>query len=199
MISVYNIKPKFQQLLKPLLHNLFKMGVSANMITWSAILLSVFTGIVCWIHPYGITYILLPIALFVRMAFNALDGMMARNYNMQSKTGEILNELGDVISDFIMFFPLIRLFSLNIYVLIAFLFLSLINEFSGVLGKIVSGNRRYDGPMGKSDRAFVIGLISFILYFQNGLILYTNYIIIFCICLLVISTSIRIHKSLINN
>ena len=43
--------------------------------------------------------LVVPIGLLIRMALNALDGMMARTYNMQSKLGEVLNEIGDVISD----------------------------------------------------------------------------------------------------
>ncbi|MSQ46183.1 MAG: CDP-alcohol phosphatidyltransferase family protein [Ignavibacteria bacterium] len=196
MISLYQIKPKFQQLLKPVLTALYKLGVTANMITWWAILLSLATGIIIWIHPYGKAFLILPLALLLRMALNALDGMMARTYNMQSKSGEILNELGDVVSDLCIFFPLLKLFSLNIYVLLGFLFLSVINEYTGILAKAVSGTRRYDGPMGKSDRAFIVGLISLILYFNKTLLDHLNIVFIFCIALLIISTCVRIFKTL---
>ena len=196
MISVYNIKPKFQQLLKPILGLLYKWGVTANTITWAAILLSCLSGLIVWLHPYGFAFTLLPALLFLRMALNALDGMMARTYNMQSKAGEVLNELGDIFSDFIMFFPLLKLFSLNLYVLIAFLFLSGLNEFAGVLGKAVSSERRYEGPMGKSDRAFVIGFISLILYFNVRLLEYTDYAFFIFIFLLLISTLVRVRKTI---
>lgn len=196
MISIYNIKPKFQQLLKPILELLYKAGVTANMITWAAIMLSCVSGVLVWLHPFGITYVLLPSLLLIRMALNALDGMMARNYNMQSKSGEMLNELGDVFSDFVMFFPLLKLFSLNIHIIIGFLFLSLINEFAGVMGKVIASERRYEGPMGKSDRAFIIGLTSLILYFNNQLVVYIDYLFLVCIALLIISTFVRINKTL---
>ncbi len=196
MISAYNIKPKFQQLLKPILNLLFKCRVTANMITWAAIILSCFTGVIIWNHSYGIAFILVPILLLIRMALNALDGMMARNYNMQSTAGEILNELGDVVSDLFIYFPLLFLFKLNLYVLLVFLFLSVVNEFAGILAKAIIGTRRYDGPMGKSDRAFLVGIISLILYFNVSLLPYTNYAIIFASALLVVSTSVRILKTL---
>lgn len=196
MISVYNIKPKFQQLLKPILELFYKAGITANMITWAAVILSIATGVLIWWHPFGISFIILPLMLLIRMALNALDGMMAKNYNMQSKSGELLNEFGDVFSDFIMFFPLFKLFSLNTFILIAFLFLSLMNEFAGILGKVISGVRRYEGPMGKSDRAFVIGLLSLVFYCNNQLICYADYIFLICISLLLLSTTIRIIKTL---
>jgi len=196
MISTYTIKPKFQQLLKPVLEWLFKISITANTITWCAILLSAAIGLAIWLHPFGLMLLVLPIALLIRMALNALDGMMARTYEMQSKKGEILNELGDVISDFLMFFPLLKLFSIQLYILIAFLFMSIINEYAGILGKAVSGYRRYEGPMGKSDRAFVIGILSLTYFFTNKLSNYINNIFLIIILLLIISTYLRINNTI---
>lgn len=52
-------------------------------------------------HPL----LLLPIVLFIRMALNALDGMLARECNQQTRLGAILNETGDVISDIALYLP----------------------------------------------------------------------------------------------
>ena len=196
MISIYSIKPKFQKLLKPLLDFLYKNGVSANMITWSAIVLSAVTGLLIWLEPSQNMLLFLPLSLLIRMALNALDGMMARTYHMQSKQGEVLNELGDVVSDLLLYFPLLKLFSLPIYVLITFLFMSVVNEYAGILGKAINGIRQYDGPMGKSDRAFVIGLLSLVFYFTHALIPYIDYIFLVLILLLMLSTFFRIKKTL---
>lgn len=196
MISVYSIKPKFQKLLRPVLDGLYRLGVTANMITLAAVMLSLGTGAYIWFKPGLSALLVLPISLFVRMALNALDGMMARIYSMQSKLGEVLNELGDVVSDTLMFFPLIKLFPVTDLILLAFLFLALINEFAGVLGKIVGGERRYDGPMGKSDRAFFIGLLSLLLYFGDFMEAYVDHAFVLALFLLVLSTGIRIKKSL---
>ena len=196
MISIYSIKPKFQKLLKPLLDFLYKNGVSANMITWSAIVLSAVTGLLIWLEPSQNMLLFLPLSLLIRMALNALDGMMARTYHMQSKQGEVLNELGDVVSDLLLYFPLLKLFSLPIYVLITFLFMSVVNEYAGILGKAINGIRQYDGPMGKSDRAFVIGLLSLVFYFTHALNPYIDYIFVAIILLLILSTFFRIKKTL---
>jgi CDP-diacylglycerol--glycerol-3-phosphate 3-phosphatidyltransferase len=37
--------------------------------------------------------------------------------------------------------------------------LSALTEFAGALGPMVGAARRYDGPLGKSDRAFVFGAL----------------------------------------
>ena len=196
MISIYSIKPKFQKLLKPLLDFLYKNGVSANMITWSAIVLSAVTGLLIWLEPSQNMLLFLPLSLLIRMALNALDGMMARTYHMQSKQGEVLNELGDVVSDLLLYFPLLKLFSIPIYILIAFLFMSVVNEYAGILGKAINGIRQYDGPMGKSDRAFVVGLLSLVFYFTHALNHYIDYIFVAIILLLMLSTFFRIKKTL---
>lgn len=196
MISVYKIKPKFQQMLTPILEVLRKRHVTPNNITWIAIALSVGTGVLFYLHPEGYIFLLIPLVLLVRMALNALDGMMAKNYNLQSKKGEILNELGDVISDFCLFFPFILLPFIHPYITIAFLMLSIVNEYAGVLAKAVSGVRRYDGPMGKSDRALLIGIVCLLLYFCNGFEKYVAYVFYVAIVLLVLSTFFRIANAL---
>jgi len=196
MISLYNIKPRFQQLLRPVLEFLHKYGVTANAITWSAIVLSFLAGAFFWWKPNGISLIIVPLSLLVRMALNALDGMMARTYNMQSKKGEILNELGDVVADIFMFLPLLKLSSMHPMVLAAFILLSTINEFTGVLAKAINGERRYDGPMGKSDRALMIGLLLLVLYCFPAAFVSVNYVIGAGSLLLILSTALRIKRTL---
>ena len=195
MISVYNIKPKFQLLLKPVLEKLYKAGVTANQITIVAITLSIGLGVGFWFHPYGQLFLVLPAGLFFRMALNALDGMMARNYNMQSKLGEALNEFGDVVSDIFIYLPLIKLGGVDWHFVVGFAVLAILNEFAGVLAKVIGGERRYDGPMGKSDRAFLVGLICLTYYFYRSISLDINYISIVAIGLLIVSTFSRLKNS----
>jgi CDP-diacylglycerol--glycerol-3-phosphate 3-phosphatidyltransferase len=196
MISVYNIKPAFQRLLQPVLKTLYNMGVSANAITLAAIVLSAGTGVVLWYWESPLALLVPPVALFLRMALNALDGMMARIYQMQSRLGEVLNEVGDVVSDLFIFFPFIKFTFIHPYWLIAFMLLAVVNEFAGVLGKAMGGERRYEGPMGKSDRALFWGLGCLLLYFWPASQAYANWAFIVAIFLLLLSTYTRLRKSI---
>ena len=197
MISVYNIKPKFQELLKPILALMHKQGITANQITISSILLSFVIGIGFWFADINITlFLILPIGLFLRMALNALDGMMARTYNQQSKKGEVLNEIGDLVSDLFVFVPLLKFEKEIFYLIVVFICLSIINEFAGILGKVVSNVRRYEGPMGKSDRTLILGVYGILSYFSINFNEYSIYIFSVITSLLIISTFIRIKKSL---
>ena len=197
MISVYKIKPGFQKLLSPVLMGLNKAGVTANQLTVSAIFLSAGLGLLLFYHP-GYRYFLLLVALglLLRMALNALDGMMATRFNMQSKLGEILNELGDILSDSFIIFSLVILPSVDPRVIILFGILAIINEFAGILAKAVSGVRRYDGPMGKSDRALLLGVFCIGLYFWPGLEVYSNWIFLGASALVIFSTFTRLRKAL---
>lgn len=197
MISFYKIKPKFQKLLKPILVGLYKLGITANQITVISIVLSFFIGFSLWFHSdYRWGLLVVPIGLLVRMALNALDGMMARTYNMQSKLGEVLNEIGDVISDLFIFIPMTQIKGLNHELLAFFIGLSIINEFAGFMCKLIGKERRYDGPMGKSDRAFLVGIICCILFFRPIDLIIINSIFIGASSLIVLSTVIRLKKGL---
>lgn len=199
MISIYKIKPKFQQLLKPVLVLLNKYSITANQITISAIFLSLLIGLSFWFSSdFHLLYLIVPIGLLIRMALNALDGMMARTYNQQSKLGEVLNEVGDVISDLFIYFPLLKIFSQDLYLVALFLVLTVLNEFSGLIGKIISQERRYDGPMGKSDRAFVISIVAILLFFDINIFEYSTWIFIVLNSLIAISTYKRLSNSLQN-
>ncbi len=197
MISIYKIKPAFQKLLKPVLELLYRMGITANQITVSAILLSLLIGLSFWFSDINRwLFLALPIGLLLRMALNALDGMMARSYNQQSKLGEVLNEAGDVISDLFIYIPLLKFFSEETYIVAVFLCLSIVNEFAGLLGKAIGSERRYDGPMGKSDRAFLISIIGILLFFQINIREYAFYIFIIINLLLILSTYNRLSAAL---
>lgn len=198
MISIYKLKPKFQALLKPILVFLHTKGVTANQITCASVIWSFIIAIFFWFADFNHFYFLaLPIGLFVRMALNALDGMMASVYDQKSKLGEILNEIGDIISDIVLFLPLLKHEPKSLYFIVIFICLSIVNEFAGILAKAVSGERRYDGPMGKSDRAFMIGLYGILAFMGLNNFSHAPFIFTALILLVSISTFTRLKKALI--
>ena len=81
---------------------------------------------------------------------------------MQTPLGAILNELGDVLSDAAIYLPLAVVPAFRAELVVGVVLLSVISEMTGVLGAQIGASRRYDGPMGKSDRAFLFGLICLI-------------------------------------
>jgi CDP-diacylglycerol--glycerol-3-phosphate 3-phosphatidyltransferase len=162
--SVYQLKPAFQALLRPLIGGLVRLGVTANMVTVSALLLSLAVGgtVAAWPSARW-PLLLLPATLLVRMALNAIDGMMAREHDQKSRLGAVLNELGDVLSDAALYLPLALVPGIEPWLLVPAVVLAVASEMTGVVAIQVGAERRYDGPMGKSDRAFVFGLVGLLL------------------------------------
>lgn len=166
MISVYQLKPRFQGVLQPVLKRLRNWGFTPNSLTIIAFLLSLAMGCYSFYGERQIALFLVPVFLLLRMALNALDGMMARQFNLQSKLGAVLNEMGDLLSDAVLYYPVLYvLFDMDPIWVGWFIFLSLLNEFAGLLGQALGGERRYDGPMGKSDRALLIGVLCLLIGF----------------------------------
>jgi CDP-diacylglycerol--glycerol-3-phosphate 3-phosphatidyltransferase len=160
-MSIYLLKPRFQALLRPAVGALFAAGVTANQVTLAACAISLALGL--GLYAAGAPHAalaLIPLWMFVRMAFNAIDGMLAREFGQASKLGAFLNELTDVVSDAALYLPLALLAPFSAVWVGAFIVLAGLSEFAGALGPTIGASRRYDGPMGKSDRAFAVGAIA---------------------------------------
>lgn len=156
MITLYALKPRFQALLRPLVGRLAAAGVTANQVTIAAAVGSVAVGLVIAAVPgVRVLFLLLPVWLALRMALNAIDGMLAREFGQASRLGAYLNETGDVISDAALLAPFAFVAPFGAVATGVVIFLAVLTEFVGVLGSV----RRYDGPMGKSDRALVAGAL----------------------------------------
>ena len=197
MISVYKIKPQFQRMLSPVLEFLHARGVTANQITLAGCALSLLIAGGFWAAQYSVLFFLvLPVGLFVRMALNALDGMMARRFNQCSPLGEVLNELGDVLSDAVIFLPLLLFFPQAMWAIVVFMLLSVVNEMAGLLGRALGGERRFEGPMGKSDRALLLGVMGLLMACGVNLAPYALWIFATADVLLVLSTYLRARRAL---
>ena len=120
-------------------------------------------GAVAWTRGARGTLLLLPAALLARMALNAVDGMLAREHGQKSRLGALLNELGDVVSDAALYLPLALVPGFSPALVAVIVVLAALSEMTGVLAQTIGASRRYDGPMGKSDRAFVFGLVALLL------------------------------------
>ncbi len=164
MPSIYDLKPRFQNLLRPSVTRLHAKGVTANQVTLFACAVSVLVGAVVAIFAqHTLVFALLPLWMLLRMGLNAVDGMLAREFGQQSRLGAYLNEITDLVADAALYLPFACLVGVSGAAVAAVVLLAWLSEYAGVLGLMVGASRRYDGPMGKSDRAFVFGLLGFLL------------------------------------
>lgn len=167
-MTLYALKPAFQARLRPLVERLAARGVTANQVTLAAMIGSLVIGLaVAAASPARLPFLLLPVWLFARMALNAIDGMLAREFNQKSRAGALLNEIGDVVSDAALVLPFATLDAFGAFATGVVILLAAVSEYAGVLGLMIGASRRYDGPFGKSDRALAFGALG--LYTGLGL------------------------------
>ena len=164
-MSIYKLKSSFQSLLRPLVSRLAGAGVTANQVTLFAAVLSLAIGGLLLAAPAPGLFLLVPVWMFLRMALNAVDGMLAREHGQKSALGGYLNEICDVVSDAALYAPFALVAPFSAIWIAAIVFLATLTEFAGVLGVAHGGGRRYDGPMGKSDRALLFGALGALVAF----------------------------------
>lgn len=166
-MSIYQLKSRFQALLRPAVKCLHALGVTANQVTSFACGVSVALGL--WLYfaaPPVAAFALIAVWMLLRMGLNAVDGMLAREHGQQTHLGAFLNELTDVVSDAALYLPFALVAPFSPFWVGTLIVLAGLSEFAGALGPSIGASRRYDGPLGKSDRAFVFGLLA--LYIATG-------------------------------
>ena len=166
-MSIYQLKPRFQGLLRPLVGRLNGMGVTANQVTLLTCAVSVALGLWLFLEDHApLAFASISVWMLLRMGLNAIDGMLAREHNQQTPLGAFLNELTDVVSDAALYLPFALVAPFDPFWVGTVIVLAGLSEFAGALGPTIGASRRYDGPMGKSDRAFVFGTLA--LYVAAG-------------------------------
>jgi CDP-diacylglycerol--glycerol-3-phosphate 3-phosphatidyltransferase len=159
-MTTTGLKPRFQALWRPLTRVLHAAGATANQVTVATCLVSIAVGIGLLLLPgEPLLFLLVPAWMFVRMGFNAIDGMLAREFGQKSTLGAYLNELTDVVADALLYLPFAFLPGSSLALVGSVIALGIAAEMAGVMGPMVGASRRYDGPMGKGERALVFGLL----------------------------------------
>ena len=158
MPTIYQLKPASQNLLRPIVPWLAEIGVTPNQVTVFTTCLAIGCGgLILW---NNFLLILVPLLMLVRAALNVIDGVLAREHQMTSTLGAILNELADVVFDAAIYLPFGLLPGVSGYLVVFIVVLSIISEMAGVMGLVVAGERQYDGPMYKTDRGVMFSIIA---------------------------------------
>jgi len=197
LATIYDLKPQFQALLRPLAASLAARGLKANDVTLGALLLSAAQGAWIALDPTSRWPLLvLPLTLFLRMAMNAIDGLMAKEHGQATPAGAVLNEISDVIADAALYLPFALVPGLNAPLAVLAVVAGIVAEMTGALGPMIGVKRNYAGPLGKSDRALAFGLLGFWIGIGAPLPNWLGWIVPVVAVLLVVTTVNRIHSAL---
>ncbi|MBD2103434.1 CDP-alcohol phosphatidyltransferase family protein [Leptolyngbya sp. FACHB-261] len=152
MNGIYALKPAFRNALRPLLKLLWP--VHPDVLTWSAIGLSGLLGLA--LH-WGQSWLLaVPLLALLRTVLNALDGLLAVETGKARPAGEVINELGDRVSDLLVLSGLWRWVDPWLWASVTVTVLLV--SYIGILGKALGKGRQYSGPLGKADRLLLISI-----------------------------------------
>ncbi len=213
-MGIYSIKPVFQKTLQPLANIFIKFNIHPTILNFLALFISIISGLLLFFHKdFKFFLLIIPFCVFFRIAFNALDGMVARGLKISSSKGEVYNEFFDRLSDVVIFLGLTLnniFFILNnfyfydslLLMILGFvsIIIILLNSYLGILSKSAGGKRIYIGLIGKADRMFYLGLTGLIYFFYSKEIVW-NIFFLFLIAGTIISIGQRlwtIVKSLKN-
>jgi CDP-diacylglycerol--glycerol-3-phosphate 3-phosphatidyltransferase len=197
LVTLDALKPRFQGLLRPFVARLADAGVTANQVTIAAALGSLAIGAILAANASARwPFLLLPLWLFARMALNVIDGMLAREFGQRSRLGAYLNELADVVSDAALYAPFAWLSPFGPFWTALVILLAALTELAGVLGPAVGASRRYDGPMGKSDRALAFGALGLWVGLGGPLPGWTVWIMVALAALLAVTVANRVRGGL---
>lgn len=156
-MTLYAVKPRFQQALRPALQFAVRRSLSANALTRAAVVVSAVGGAILAFSGKEPRLLLVAVPVVaVRLALNALDGMLARQTGTASPTGELLNELGDRLGDLLLLGGLVMAGHADLRLGAAVLGVVALPAMVGVASRAAGGERRYDGPLSKPDR--MVGL-----------------------------------------
>jgi CDP-diacylglycerol--glycerol-3-phosphate 3-phosphatidyltransferase len=194
-MSIYALKTRFQALLRPFVRRLHAIGVTANQVTLFACLVSIALGAWLVVAPRK-WFLLVPLWMFLRMGLNAIDGMLAREFGQKSALGAYLNELTDVVSDAALYLPFAFVAPFDWRSVGAVIWLAALSEMTGVVAVMIGAPRRYDGPMGKSDRAFVFSLLAIWVAVASALPFWTTWLMWGIAALIAVTVINRIRGGL---
>jgi len=129
------------------------LGIHANAVSYASMVAAAGAGICFW-QAHNLPALLIPAVGFcyLRLWFNMLDGMVALASGKASRSGEIVNELPDRISDVIIFVGVAHselCHPLGGYWVAIF---ALLVAYIGILGQAVGVQREFSGFMAKPMR-----------------------------------------------
>lgn len=158
MSGLYSVKPWFVRSLSSVEDRLVRRGVSADALSFAAVLVSVGAGtaIVAGYTVHAWFWLLVAPLAIARLALNALDGSVARRSGTARPFGKVINELCDRVSDAFFVAPLVIFVPAPLLV-VAILVISLVS-LAGLMGEVLGETRLTQGPMGKADRSLVLSL-----------------------------------------
>jgi len=158
--GLYDLKPRFQNLLDTPAEWLAERDTNPDLLTYAGVGAALIGGaaLALGVHGQQPLLWLVPAMALTRLAFNALDGMVAVRTARARPWGKVLNEVCDRLADVAFLAPLLVVPDISQSLVVAALVATLLVSYLGVLAEAAGTRREYGGILGKADRMLWLGL-----------------------------------------
>lgn len=168
MASVYDLKPRLQAMLRPMVQRLAAQGIRPQQLSYAALALAAITGALIAVLPEILPHssrplLILPAALALRIALSLMEEMLAGEQAMPAAEAMLSREIVDAVSDVLLYLPLALYPGVPGSLVVTLVALGLCSEVAGLATIGIGAGRRGEGPMAKNDRAIVFALMGLIL------------------------------------
>lgn len=168
MPPLFDIKSRIRTQLRPMLEKLVEVGVTPAQLDWTALGLSAFVGALIAVLPAVLPHttqplLILPLVLLLRATLDTLADRLADVSRPRTARDTLLSEIGAAGGDLLLYLPLALIPGVPGALVVILVVLGLCTEIAGLAALRIGASRRREGPMARTDRAIVFGLIGLIL------------------------------------
>lgn len=160
MLDLPDTKPLLERLFRPMALGLSRLGVRPNGLTLASLAISALAGTLAVAVPTAAwpLFVILA-AMLTRLAFNHMDGIIARELTMRTALGGLLNEIATPAEDIALYLPLAIRPELPAPLIVCAVMSCALVEVAGLASLAIGGARRFDGPMSKVVRGVFFGVL----------------------------------------
>ncbi|MCL7415775.1 MAG: CDP-alcohol phosphatidyltransferase family protein [ANME-2 cluster archaeon] len=160
-MTLNTYRPYVSFILEPCATALVRMGLTPNRVSVLSLIFAVLAGVSYYFSSDNRLYLAVALVFVILNSFtDAVDGIMARLYNMQSDRGDFLDHVIDRYADTFIICGIFFAGYVHWMVGVAAITGVLITSYMGTQAQAVGGTRHYGGIMGRADRLALIIMVS---------------------------------------
>lgn len=164
-IGIYNAKYPFRKMIAFLLP--FLRNTDPNQLSAWLLPIGLITAILYFLAPHmAALYWLCALFIFIRMLVGTLDGLVAVTYKKESANGEIINRLTPEAADIMLMIAIVLANPTHLILGIFSLGVCWAISYCGLIG-LAGGKKSLSvGPVGQTDKIFVLIIFSILQFFS---------------------------------
>ncbi|MCL7476099.1 MAG: CDP-alcohol phosphatidyltransferase family protein [ANME-2 cluster archaeon] len=168
-MTLNNYRPYVSFILEPCASALVRIGLTPNRVSVLSLVFAILAGVSYYYSYDNRLYLVAALVFVILNSFtDAVDGVMARLFNMQSDRGDFLDHVIDRYADTFIICGIFFAGYVHWMVGVAAITGVLITSYMGTQAQAVGGTRHYGGIMGRADRLALIIMVSAANIFYTG-------------------------------